>query len=180
MRLGRLNLDFAPAARVHSPTSTMLLASGALALASIGYPFGQTWWAQSEAARKVVEVQAESAGLAADEKRPRLVGANEQAQQRMNRRVQHELLAPWAGLLGALDDATDESVALLVAVPESSNRSVRLTVEARDLDAMLKYLGSLQSDRRLSQVILLSHQIQTADPGAPVRFQIQAVWGQPS
>jgi Tfp pilus assembly protein PilN len=59
-----------------------------------------------------------------------------------------------------------------------AKRSVRLTAEARDDTEMLAYLAALQQDPQLSSVILASHQVQSQAPGTPVRFQIQASWGE--
>ena len=42
---------------------------------------------------------------------------------------------------------------------------------------MLDYVAALQADRRLSQVVLVSHQVQTQAVGKPVRFQMQSAWG---
>jgi Tfp pilus assembly protein PilN len=42
---------------------------------------------------------------------------------------------------------------------------------------MLAYLRSLQADSRLSNVLLVSHQVQAQAPGTPLRFQLEAHWG---
>jgi Tfp pilus assembly protein PilN len=69
-------------------------------------------------------------------------------------------------------------VALLAVEPSAARRSVRLSAEARDAQAMLAWLQALQRDARLAQVLLVSHQVQTQTPGTPVRFQIQASWAE--
>ena len=37
--------------------------------------------------------------------------------------------------------------------------------------------AALQHDPRLSSVVLVSHQVQAQAPGTPIRFQVQAQWG---
>ena len=64
-------------------------------------------------------------------------------------------------------------MALLAIEPSIQRQQVRLTAEARQPEAMLDYVAALQSDTRLSQVVLLSHQVQALSPGQPVRFQMQ-------
>jgi hypothetical protein len=91
--------------------------------------------------------------------------------------VARNLAAPWADLLGALESAPRESVALLAIEPSSAKKSFRLTAEAKDAKAMLGYLEALREDHRLDSVVLVSHQVQEKAPGRPTRFQLQAGWG---
>ena len=79
--------------------------------------------------------------------------------------------------LSALEAAPHENVALLGIEPSIAKQQVRLTAEARDPEAMLDYVAALQADPRLSQVVLVSHQVQTQAAGKPVRFQMQSAWG---
>jgi hypothetical protein len=86
-----------------------------------------------------------------------------------------QLNTPWERLLKVLESAPMEHVALLSVEPIASRRQLHLVGEAKDLATMLDYLAYLQGQPGLQRVILTSHQIQT-QPGAPVRFQIQAHW----
>jgi Tfp pilus assembly protein PilN len=110
---------------------------------------------------------------------PRAVAPSkgELVQTKALRQVAQKLVTPWSGLLESLESAPNQAVALLSVEPSASRRSVRLTAEARTLPDMVAYLGALQRDSRLSSVVLISHQVQSQMPGAPVRFQIQAGWG---
>jgi Tfp pilus assembly protein PilN len=85
-------------------------------------------------------------------------------------------MTPWADLLEALETAPD-NLALLSVEPSAAKRSISLTAEAASPKDMLNYLRALQSDQRLSGVLLVSHQVQVQAPGAPLRFQIQGTWG---
>jgi hypothetical protein len=92
--------------------------------------------------------------------------------------IASQLNTPWDRLLKVLESAPMEHVALLSVEPIAARRQLRLIGEAQDLATMLDYLAYLQGEPGLQRVILTSHQIQT-QPGAPVRFQIQAHWGEP-
>src|SRR5262249_49050418 len=70
-------------------------------------------------------------------------------------------------------------VALQIVEPVVSRQSLRITADARHFDALVDYLEQLQA-RSLTNVVLISHQIQAQQPGTPIRFQVQAKWGTPS
>jgi hypothetical protein len=92
--------------------------------------------------------------------------------------IASQLSTPWNALLKVLESAPMAHVALLSVEPIASRRQLHLIGEAKDLTTMLDYLSYLQAEPGLQRVILTSHQIQT-QPGTPVRFQIQARWGEP-
>jgi len=92
--------------------------------------------------------------------------------------IARQLNTPWNGLLKVLESAPMQHVALLSVEPIASRRQLHLIGEAKDLTTMLDYLSYLQAEPGLQRVTLTSHHIQT-QPGSPVRFQIQARWGEP-
>lgn len=92
--------------------------------------------------------------------------------------VANQLRMPWDDLLGMLESAPMEHVALLSIEPIPARGQLRLIAEARDVSTMLDYLSYLQQQPILRQVILSSHQIQRQSPDSPVRFQIQARWSE--
>jgi hypothetical protein len=92
--------------------------------------------------------------------------------------IASQLNTPWNGLLRVLESAPMGHVALLSVEPIASRRQLHLIGEAKDITTMLDYLSYLQAEPGLQRVILTSHQIQM-QPGSPVRFQIQARWGEP-
>jgi len=88
--------------------------------------------------------------------------------------VVRELTLPWAGLIGALEQAATRDVAILQLQPDAEQRLLRLTAEARNRDAMFAYLRRLGAARELADVVLLSHQVQREDPQQPIQFSVQA------
>ena len=139
--------------------------------------FGELWTVKARAAASLGEVDALRAGDADGKARANKLDPKQLASARAARQVASTLMTPWADLLGSLGSAPNQAIALLSVEPSANKHSVRLTAEARDLHDMLVYLGTLQRDVRLSSVVLVSHQVQVQAPGTPVRFQIQAAWG---
>jgi len=91
--------------------------------------------------------------------------------------VTRELQMPWGQLLLALERVPARDVAVLTIEPAAAQRTLRITADARHPDAMLDYLAQLKQ-QSLTQVVLTSHQIQAQTPGTPIRFQVQARWGE--
>lgn len=89
--------------------------------------------------------------------------------------VATQLQAPWEGLLASLESVRTKDVALLAVEPTAARQSLRITADARNPDAMLDMLAQLRQ-QRLTDVVLVSHQVQEKQPGTPIRFQIQARW----
>jgi Tfp pilus assembly protein PilN len=177
MRAPRLTLEFAPGAvQVSWLGRTMLLASLAL-LAYVLVQLGQTWSVKN---RALADLSALDVGRSAStEGKTNTVKADpaQLAGARAARQVAQSLMTPWSSLLDSLGSAPTQAVALLSVEPSVAKHSVRLTAEARDLHEMLVYVAALQQDARLASVVLVSHQVQVQAPGTPVRFQIQAEWG---
>ncbi|WP_372528022.1 hypothetical protein [Piscinibacter sp.] len=177
MRPATLYLDFAPAARSPRRLGRVLLLIGGIALAVGVFGWSEAWSARAQYARALSVAQQQEAQAATRSARPVAANAAEVARERATLQAARILQTPWSDLLAALEAASIDNVALLSVEPSTIKQAVRLTAEARDPTAMLVYLTALQLDNRLSQVVLVSHQVQLQSPGMPVRFQIQASWG---
>lgn len=177
MRPNRLSLEFAPRGR-RLPASRLLyllLALGIFALAA--FEIGRSRYEQTLQRQQLAQLQGLRSSPA-----PRTVTRTqndpaETAQAELVQQASQRLSAPWADLLSALESAP-ANVALLLVEPSASKRSVLLTAEAARSADMLKYFKALQRDARLSDVVLVSHQVQQQVPGTPVRFQLRAQWGE--
>ncbi len=88
-----------------------------------------------------------------------------------------KLTLPWDELFRAVEGAEAKDVALLSLEPDSRHRSLRITAEAKDKQAMLAYLASLASGKTLLDVHLIEHEVQ-AEAGQPVRFTLLASWNE--
>lgn len=88
--------------------------------------------------------------------------------------VVRQLTLPWASLIGAIEQAATRDVAILQLQPDAEQRVLRLTAEARNRDAMFEYLKRLGGARELTNVVLVSHQVQRDEPQQPIQFSVQA------
>jgi Tfp pilus assembly protein PilN len=87
------------------------------------------------------------------------------------------LQQPWQELFRSLESARRPNVALLSIESEQEKRLVKITGEAKDLEAMVTYLAALRQRPALADVYLESHELQLKDPQRPVRFVLTASWG---
>ena len=164
----RLELDYiAPVRRPAWPGLVLL----ALALALAGHLFVRF----RDARQEVVRLDAQ-AGLALSEPRPlRAVPKERLDEQAKNAEaVVRQLTLPWGSLIGAIEQAATRDVAILQLQPDAEQRVLRLTAEARNRDAMFDYLKRLGAARDLTNVVLVSHQVQRDEPQQPIQFSVQA------
>jgi Tfp pilus assembly protein PilN len=128
-----------------------------------------------DARQELVRLEAES-GLVLPERRPARAVPRERldAEAKAAESVVRQLTVPWAALIGALEHASARDVALLQLQPDTDQRQLRLTAEARDREAMFAYVRRLEQSPALADVHLVSHQVQNEDPQRPVQFSLQA------
>jgi Tfp pilus assembly protein PilN len=87
-----------------------------------------------------------------------------------------QLTLPWAQMIQAVEAASSSEVTVLQLQPETQQRSLRLTAEARNREAMIRYVRRLGETRVLSGVHLVNHHVQTEDPSRPIQFGVQAAF----
>lgn len=91
-------------------------------------------------------------------------------------RLSVQLSRPWEQLFSTLEELPREDVALLSLNCNASSGQLRLTAEARSLEAMLLLHRQLEESRGLSDVSLLSHEVVNRQGQRPVLFNLQADW----
>lgn len=176
MRRNHMQLEFAAATRHIRPASALLLllctavlGLGLLALVSQLREYERQ-------TQQLAALERASGKMPVSSALPPRRDPVELARAQFVRNTARSLLTPWAQLLSALED-TPTSVALLSVEPSPAKHSVTLTAEAASPAQMLAYLHRLQVDPRLSDVVLVSHQLQAQAPGTPLRFQLEGHWG---
>lgn len=87
-----------------------------------------------------------------------------------------QLNLPWPALREAIGTATPATVALLSLEPDPRRRSLKITAETRDAQAMIDYVAQLKRQDLFGDVVLLRHEINETDPNRPVRFELDAPW----
>jgi len=172
----RLDLDFSGRPPLPSLAGMLLLLAGALLALLATEQVADALVAQARYDESLARLDASNP---AAHPKPAAKGpADPRAAARgaARRQVAQALESPWADLLDAIEARPDGRVALLAVEPSAVKRTVRITAEARDAQAMLDHLSLLQQDGHLFEVALVSHQRQTQAPGAPWRYQIQGAW----
>jgi hypothetical protein len=168
----RLVLDFVAPSTPTGLGRTLLIV-GVLALLGSAAEFGLVW--QDYRAQKLLLAAARER-VALTSEAPRRSASTGTAGLQLASNVARDLTAPWAELLRSIEAIQNKDVGLQIIEPVAARQSLRITADARNFEAMFDYLQQLRG-RALQDVVLVSHQVQVAQPGAPIRFLVQAKWG---
>ncbi|MES2016632.1 MAG: hypothetical protein V4484_09055 [Pseudomonadota bacterium] len=103
---------------------------------------------------------------------------SEQQQAAVNSAIM-QLNLPWRALHDAIGAATPPGIALLALEPDARRRSIKVTAETRNSDAMIAYIEALKEQELFTAVSLTRHEINELDPNRPIRFQLDAEWSAP-
>lgn len=167
----RVELDYLVAPRVAVWPGLVLLAISLLVAGELFVRYRDT---QAELTRLEL-----ASGLAGAPRRPAAALPKERldAETKNAEAVVRQLALPWAALIQALEQAATKDVAILQLQPDADTRSVRLVAEAKTREAMFLYLHRLGAARALSEVHVVSHQVQRDDPQRPIQFSVLATLG---
>jgi hypothetical protein len=86
------------------------------------------------------------------------------------------LNVPWNSLFVALESIQSPNVAITGILPNQKKQQLEVTGEARNVQAMLGYVESLEDLAMLEHVTLQKHQVNETHSYRPVRFVILAEW----
>lgn len=164
----RLELDFIAPPRRRAWPGVLLLAISLAAAGMLGLHYRGI---QLELKRLEI-----AGGLVSSERQPARVLPKERLDEAVKNAeaVVGQLTLPWASLAESVESAATKDVALLQLQPDAQQRLLRLTAEARHRDAMLEYLRRLAAAPVLSDVHVVSHQVQLEMPQRPIQFTVQA------
>lgn len=90
--------------------------------------------------------------------------------------VVQQLNLPWSALFKAVEASGGKNIALLSMEPDMQRGTVKISGEAKDLDALLDYAKQLSKREVFSNVFLQNHKIQQTDPQKPLHFALLAYW----
>jgi hypothetical protein len=90
--------------------------------------------------------------------------------------VLQQMNVPWSELFAAIESAENGQIALLAVQPDARSHSVLMAGEAKDLPTALAYLERLERTKRLRDVVLMTHEVKSKEPGQPVAFTLSAAW----
>lgn len=90
--------------------------------------------------------------------------------------VMSEIDLPWEALFDSIEYASSHDVALLSFQPDPAGRTMRIGGEAKNIAAMLDFVGALEREPVLKDAHLLKYQVKQEDPYRPVIFSLTASW----
>jgi hypothetical protein len=170
MKPSRLPIDFS--ARRRSPASLAL----ALIAAALAVVLAVSWWTGeqhlAELRRQVAAAERHGSGTG------RLASAplSTEAARSVNEAIAR-LNTPWDRLFAVLKAAHAQlkpgSVALLSLEPDAVGQAVKVTAEARTVEAMLAYQRALQAQEAVQAAVLMRHEISSGASIAPIRFSLE-------
>jgi Tfp pilus assembly protein PilN len=171
-----LNLDFQPRRRC-GPLGWSLLAVGVMLV--LGCVLVQQHLS-AETAQQQGHLQTAQRVLTGDTAGKVSLTPAETREQAQNlaemRKVSQQLRRPWENLFALLEAMPRDNIALLTLTPDARKGQLRISAEAKDLDAMLDFHRNLEASEELSDVSLLSHEIVANVPEHPVQFNLSATW----
>lgn len=95
---------------------------------------------------------------------------------RQANRVVRQLGLPWNALFIAVESSAGKDIALLSLEPDLQQGTVKIGGEAKDFEALLKYVKELSTREVFGSVMLQRHQVQREVAEKPVRFTLVAHW----
>lgn len=83
---------------------------------------------------------------------------------------------PWEALFDSVEYASSHDVALLSFQPDAASRTLRIGGEAKNMPALLDFIGTLERESVLEDVYLLKYEIKQNDSQQPIIFSLVASW----
>ena len=87
---------------------------------------------------------------------------------------------PWETLFDSIENAATEEIALLSLQPIVSNRTLRISGEAKNMSELLDFVEALERELTFENVHLLNYKIKQDNPHRPIVFLLTAAWIQAS
>jgi len=165
-----LPIDFA------APRHTRLAVALGLLAVLLALSIGLAWWNGEQHLRVLRAEAAKAERLARTASRPAPVRLTPDRARAVNDAV-IRLNTPWERLFAVLSAAADRTrpraLALLALEPESAVQAVKITAEARSVEAMLSYQRALQSNPDVQSAVLTRHEVPADETVGVVRFWIE-------
>ena len=83
---------------------------------------------------------------------------------------------PWETLFDSIESAATEQIALLSLQPNVSNRTLRISGEAKNMSELLDFVEALERETVFENVHLLNYKIKQDNPHKPIIFLLTTAW----
>ncbi|MBI0410267.1 MAG: fimbrial assembly protein [Nitrosomonadaceae bacterium] len=90
--------------------------------------------------------------------------------------VLSQINLPWEALFNSVEYASSYDVALLSFQPDAASRTLRIGGEAKNMSALLDFVGTLERESVFEDAYLLKYEIKQDDPQQPIIFSLVASW----
>lgn len=172
-RIAALRIDFRRRARTAQPRLGWLVLVAGATLFGGAYAELSNVETQVASARTSAKPAASLAAGSGDSPQ----GARQRAETtRAEGLARAQLATPWDALLGDIEQAASEDIALLALQAGADGRTLTVSGEARDFAGLMAYVRRLQAGRALAEVHLTGHERRRDDPQQPVAFALSASW----
>ena len=95
-------------------------------------------------------------------------------------KIMAQINLPWEAFFNAIEFASDKEVALLSLQPSITNRTLRISGEARNMSGLLDFIEALEREPVFQNAHLLNYKIKLDSPQRPIIFLITTLWVQQS
>jgi hypothetical protein len=166
-----LTIDFAPRRWRMTAAAWLLFALGVVTVAAWIDRAGEF---RNQIAQAMSELSALHPSAARDEHDAARTVTHERARS-VNDAIRR-LNTPWETIFAALSTASTPQVALLSLEPDVAASVAHLMVETRSTEAMFALQRRLAEQPGIVSAAISRHEVRSDNPGAPVRFWIEARW----
>lgn len=90
--------------------------------------------------------------------------------------IKKQIDLQWFALLNAFETAQLEDVTLTQMLPNADKSTFSITGEAKNYAILLKYIHRLEETTSLSNVHLISHEVNETHPQHPIVFEVEGEW----
>jgi Tfp pilus assembly protein PilN len=163
----KLRLDFRRDSATPRWVAPALLAVALAFAGDVGFSFAKNLRLEKKNEAALARLDPRSLKPARNASAEELAAARETVQR---------LSTPWEKLLGALESAASDQVALVSIEPDPKAGTVKISGDSKDYLAVLTYVLNLSRAEALSGVQLARHE-QKNDAQKTVGFSVSASWG---
>ena len=90
--------------------------------------------------------------------------------------IMDQINLPWEPLFDSIEHIITEDVALLALQPNVTNRTLRISGEARNMAVLLDFIEAMEREVIFEKAHLVNYKIRQDNPHRPVDFLLTTVW----
>ncbi len=177
--MSRMKISFPYAGQPLRTIDWLLLCIGVIALLAVFYQFRQITEASSFWSVRVERMEKQQPGATTKSRRR---SRTREFSQEIGKELQqantilNQINLPWEALFDAIENIITDDVALLALQPNVKGRTLRISGESRNINALLDFVESMEREVVFEQVHLVNYKVKQDNPYRPIDFLLTAVW----